>query len=153
MRWTGATIIGSMVINMNEAKLTTLEQVRTFLAGTSAVEFTPCEADERLLAPAVDRRRIFTKTQPTTIATGDRRAPAPAVVQASSASTASTRAVKTGQGRLSHQRRRFVTQWELVAPCEKISEPTCRRSSKPCWRPPFRILGFKLAHPTLTGMS
>lgn len=35
-----------MVIHMNEAKLTTLEQVRAFLAGTSAVEFTPYEADD-----------------------------------------------------------------------------------------------------------
>jgi len=33
------SIIGAMVIDMNETKLTTLEQVRAFLAGTSRVRF------------------------------------------------------------------------------------------------------------------
>jgi transposase InsO family protein len=35
-----------MVIDMNEAKLTTLEQVRAFLAGTIAVEFAGCGKDD-----------------------------------------------------------------------------------------------------------
>jgi transposase InsO family protein len=34
-----------MVIDMNEAKLTTLEQVRAFLVGTKAVEFSACGKD------------------------------------------------------------------------------------------------------------
>ena len=34
------------MIDMNEAKLTTIEQVRAFLAGTAEVEFAPYEADD-----------------------------------------------------------------------------------------------------------
>jgi hypothetical protein len=36
-----------MVIDMNEAKLTTLEQLREFLAGTAAVVFKPGLDDTR----------------------------------------------------------------------------------------------------------
>jgi len=39
-------IIQGMVINMNEAKLTTLEQTRAFIQGTNAVEFSPYQADD-----------------------------------------------------------------------------------------------------------
>src|ERR687891_1133890 len=34
-----------MVIDMNEAKLTTLEQIKAFLKGTEAVEFSVCGKD------------------------------------------------------------------------------------------------------------
>lgn len=40
------SIIGGMVIDMNETKLTTLEQVRAFLAGTTAVGFCATEGGE-----------------------------------------------------------------------------------------------------------
>ena len=42
----GASIIDSMVIDMNEAQVRTLEQVRLVLAGTQALEFRRAEDDE-----------------------------------------------------------------------------------------------------------
>ncbi|MFZ2629424.1 MAG: hypothetical protein WAX67_11180, partial [Rugosibacter sp.] len=246
MHLIGSIIIGGMVINMNEAKLTTLEQVRAFLAGTIAVEFTPCEADDEryrhifevltrfdyrklskldrgavlrylerttgysrqqitrlvgrwredgkflvkrhraprhgwvrkfddrdvallaetdnlhgtLSGPAtrhlmarafavfgdtryarlatisvghlynlrkragyLDRRRVFTKTQPTTIAIGARRAPAPdgrpGFIHIDSVHQGDQDGVK---GVYHINAVDCVTQWELVATCEKISE-------------------------------
>jgi len=40
------SIIGGMVIDMNEKKLVALEQLRQFLAGTTEVEFQACGRDE-----------------------------------------------------------------------------------------------------------
>ena len=40
------SIIGGMVIDMNEKKLVALEQLRQFLAGTTEVEFQSCGQDE-----------------------------------------------------------------------------------------------------------
>ena len=42
----GVSIIGSMVIDMNEAQVRTLEQVRQVMAGTQALEFRRAEDDE-----------------------------------------------------------------------------------------------------------
>jgi len=42
----GVTIIGAMVIDMNEAQVRTLEQVRLVVAGTQALEFRRAEDDE-----------------------------------------------------------------------------------------------------------
>ena len=42
----GVSIIGSMVIDMNEAQMRTLEQVRQVLAGTQALEFRRAEDDQ-----------------------------------------------------------------------------------------------------------
>lgn len=42
----GESIIESMVIDMNEAQVRTLEQVRQVLAGTQALEFRRAEDDE-----------------------------------------------------------------------------------------------------------
>ena len=42
----GASIIEAMVIDMNEAQVRTLEQVRQVVAGTQAMEFRRAEDDE-----------------------------------------------------------------------------------------------------------
>ena len=42
----GVLIINSMVIDMNEAQVCTLEQVRRVVAGTQALEFRRAEDDE-----------------------------------------------------------------------------------------------------------
>jgi hypothetical protein len=44
-RWLGESIIDSMVIDMNEAQVRTLEQVRQVLAGTQAMEFQAAADD------------------------------------------------------------------------------------------------------------
>ncbi len=44
--WRGESIIESMVIDMNEAQVRTLEQVRQVVAGTQALEFRRAEDDE-----------------------------------------------------------------------------------------------------------
>lgn len=252
---------------MNEAKLTTLEQVRAFLAGTSAVEFTPYEADDgryrhmfevltrfgyrrlskpdkgavlrylerttgysrqqitrlvgrwrqdgkllvkrhrapshgrvrkfderdvallaetdnlhgtlsgpatrHLMARALavfgdaryarlatisvahlynlrrragylDRRRVFTKTQPTTIAIGERRAPAPdgrpGFIRIDSVHQGDQDGIK---GVYHINAVDCVTQWELVATCEKISEAYLLPVIEALLAGfPFAILGF-----------
>ena len=43
----GESIIESMVIDMNEAQVRTLEQVRQVMAGTAAMEFQAAAGDER----------------------------------------------------------------------------------------------------------
>jgi hypothetical protein len=47
-----------MVIDMNETKLTTLEQLRRFLAGTTEVAFKPTPDDERYIHIAGVLRRF-----------------------------------------------------------------------------------------------
>ena len=48
-----------MVINMNEAKLETIEQIREFLAGTAGIAFSvPTEAAKRRLFVATVLRRF-----------------------------------------------------------------------------------------------
>ena len=42
----GVAIIESMVIDMNEAQVRTLEQVRQVVAGTQALEFRAADDDE-----------------------------------------------------------------------------------------------------------
>ena len=42
----GVSIIEAMVIDMNEAQVRTLEQVRQVVAGTQALEFRRAEDDE-----------------------------------------------------------------------------------------------------------
>ena len=42
----GVSIIDSMVIDMNEAQVRTLEQVRQVVAGTQALEFRRAEDDQ-----------------------------------------------------------------------------------------------------------
>jgi len=92
----------------------------------------------------VARRQVFTKTRPTGIAIGERRAPAPdnrpGFIRIDSVHQGDQDGVK---GVYHINAVDCVTQWELVATCEKISEafllPVIRALLDGF---PFRILGF-----------
>ncbi len=92
----------------------------------------------------IDRRRVFTKTRPTGIAIGERRAPAPdgrpgfiridSVHQGDQDGTKGVYHVNAVD---------CVTQWELVATCEKISEAYLLPVIETLLAGfPFAILGF-----------
>jgi transposase InsO family protein len=92
----------------------------------------------------IDRRRVFTKTRPTGIAIGERRAPAP------DGRPGFIRIDSVHQGDLDGIKGVYhinavdcVTQWELVATCEKISEAYLLPAIEALLAGfPFRILGF-----------
>lgn len=92
----------------------------------------------------VARRQVFTKTRPTGIAIGERRAPAPdnrpGFIRIDSVHQGDQDGLK---GVYHINAVDCVTQWELVATCEKISEafllPVIRALLDGF---PFRILGF-----------
>ena len=91
-----------------------------------------------------DRRRVFTKTRPTGIAIGERRAPTPdgrpGFIRIDSVHQGDQDGIK---GVYHINAVDCVTQWELVATCEKISEayllPVIAALLEAF---PFRILGF-----------
>jgi transposase InsO family protein len=91
-----------------------------------------------------DRRQVFTKTRPTGLAIGERRAPAPdnrpGFIRIDSVHQGDQDGIK---GVYHINAVDCVTQWELVATCEKISEafllPVIRELLDGF---PFAILGF-----------
>jgi len=92
----------------------------------------------------VDRRRVFTKTRPTGIAIGERRAPAPdgrpGFIRIDSVHQGDQDGIK---GVYHINAVDCVTQWELVATCEKISEAYLLPVIEALLAGfPFRILGF-----------
>ncbi len=92
----------------------------------------------------LDRRRVFTKTRPTTIAIGERRAPAPdgrpGFIRIDSVHQGDQDGVK---GVYHINAVDCVTQWELVATCEKISEAYLLPVIEALLAGfPFPILGF-----------
>ena len=46
------SIIEDMVIDMNEARLDTIEQIQEFLTGTADVDFFPCSGGIDVCAPS-----------------------------------------------------------------------------------------------------
>ncbi len=92
----------------------------------------------------VERRRVFTKTRPTGIPIGERRAPAPdgrpGFIRIDSVHQGDQDGVK---GVFHINAVDCVTQWELVATCEKISEAYLLPVIETLLAGfPFRILGF-----------
>jgi len=92
----------------------------------------------------VDRRRVFTKTRPSGIAIGERRAPAPegrpGFIRIDSVHQGDQDGIK---GVYHINAVDCVTQWELVATCEKISEAYLLPVIDALLAAfPFRILGF-----------
>jgi transposase InsO family protein len=92
----------------------------------------------------VDRRRVFTKTRPTGIAIGERRAPAPdgrpGFIRIDSVHQGDQDGIK---GVYHINAVDCVTQWELVATSEKISEAYLLPVIEALLAGfPFRILGF-----------
>ena len=92
----------------------------------------------------IDRRRAFTKTRPTGIAIGERRAPAPdgrpGFIRIDSVHQGDQDGIK---GVYHINAVDCVTQWELVATCEKISEAYLLPVIEALLAGfPFRILGF-----------
>ena len=92
----------------------------------------------------VDRRRVFTKTRPTGIPIGERRAPAPdgrpGIIRIDSVHQGDQDGIK---GVYHINAVDCVTQWELVATCEKISEAYLLPAIEALLAGfPFRILGF-----------
>jgi len=92
----------------------------------------------------IDRRRIFTKTRPTGIAIGERRAPQPdnrpGFIRIDSVHQGDQDGIK---GVYHINAVDCVTQWELVATCEKISEAYLLPVIEALLAGfPFRILGF-----------
>lgn len=92
----------------------------------------------------VARRQVFTKTRPTGIAIGVRRAPTPdgrpGFIRIDSVHQDDQDGVK---GVYHINAVDCVTQWELVAPCEKISEAYLLPVIEALLEAfPFRILGF-----------
>ena len=91
-----------------------------------------------------ERRRVFTKTRPTGIPIGERRAPAPdgrpGFIRIDSVHQGDQDGVK---GVFHINAVDCVTQWELVATCEKISEAYLLPVIETLLAGfPFRILGF-----------
>lgn len=91
-----------------------------------------------------ERRRVFTKTRPTGIPIGERRAPAPdgrpGFIRIDSVHQGDQDGVK---GVYHINAVDCVTQWELVATCEKISEAYLLPVIETLLAGfPFRILGF-----------
>ena len=70
-----------MVIDMNEAKLDTIEQIREFLKGTANVAFSTPTDESRLrgfvASPNRKQRLHWTRTRPSPVTIGIRKAPAP----------------------------------------------------------------------------
>jgi len=92
----------------------------------------------------IDRRRVFTKTRPTGIAIGERRAPAPdgrpGFIRIDSVHQGDQDGLK---GVYHINAVDCVTQWELVATCEKISEAHLLPVIEALLAGfPFGILGF-----------
>ena len=92
----------------------------------------------------IDRRRVFTKTRPTGIAIGERRAPAPdgrpGFIRIDSVHQGDQDGLK---GVYHINAVDCVTQWELVATCEKISEAYLLPVIEALLAGfPFGILGF-----------
>ena len=92
----------------------------------------------------VDRRRVFTKTRPSGIVIGERRAPAPdgrpGFIRIDSVHQGDQDGMK---GVYHINAVDCVTQWELVATCEKISEAYLLPVIEALLEAfPFRILGF-----------
>lgn len=92
----------------------------------------------------IDRRRVFTKTRPTGIAIGERRAPAPdgrpGFIRIDSVHQGDQDGIK---GVYHINAVDCVTQWELVATCEKITEAYLLPVIEALLAGfPFRILGF-----------
>jgi transposase InsO family protein len=92
----------------------------------------------------IDRRRVFTKTRPTGIAIGARRAPRPdnrpGFIRIDSVHQGDQDGIK---GVYHINAVDCVTQWELVATCEKISEAYLLPVIKALLDGfPFKILGF-----------
>src|ERR1035437_4302327 len=92
----------------------------------------------------IDRRRVFAKTRPTGIAIGERRAPAPdgrpGLIRIDSVHQGDQDGLK---GVYHINAVDCVTQWELVATCEKISEAYLLPVIEALLAGfPFGILGF-----------
>jgi transposase InsO family protein len=92
----------------------------------------------------IDRRRVFAKTRPTGIAIGERRAPQPdnrpGFIRIDSVHQGDQDGIK---GVYHINAVDCVTQWELVATCEKISEAYLLPVIEALLAGfPFRILGF-----------
>lgn len=92
----------------------------------------------------IDRRRVYAKTRPTGLAIGERRAPAPdgrpGFIRIDSVHQGDQDGIK---GVYHINAVDCVTQWELVATCEKISEAYLLPVIEALLAGfPFRILGF-----------
>lgn len=92
----------------------------------------------------LERRRVFTKTRPSGIVIGERRAPAPegrpGFIRIDSVHQGDQDGIK---GVYHINAVDCVTQWELVATCEKISEAYLLPVIEALLEAfPFRILGF-----------